>query len=173
MKVEKTKLNGVLLIKPLVFEDHRGVYVETYNKANYKTAGITCDFVQDDYSRSHKNVLRGLHGDSETWKLVSCPYGMIYLVVVDCRQEKSTFGKWRGFVLSGKNGQQVLVPPGFGNGHLVLSDEAVFHYKQSAYYNPDTQFSYRYDDPAFGITWPLPVEPILSKRDGEAAWISR
>lgn len=173
MKVERTKLSGVLLIKPGVFQDHRGVYVETYNEADYDHAGIWMDFVQDDYSCSRKNVLRGIHGDDVTWKLVSCPYGGIYLAVADCRQEEPTFGEWDSFFLGGASGWQVLVPPGFGNGHLVLTNRAVFHYKQSTYYNPDIQFSYRYDDPAFGIDWPLLEEPVLSQRDRGAPWISR
>lgn len=173
MRVEKTKLNGVLLIKPQVFEDHRGVYVETYNALEYNWAGVYATFVQDDYSRSRKNVLRGIHGDDVTWKLVSCLEGWLYLAVVDCRQEEPTFGAWQGFPLSANNAWQVLVPPGFGNGHLALSHRVIFHYKQSTYYDPDAQFSYRYDDPAFGIEWPLTEDPILSKRDREAQWIDR
>ena len=164
INVKKTELGGVLLIEADAFEDHRGEYVETYNKKEYKAVGIKYDFVQDDYSRSTKNVLRGIHGDEETCKLISCPYGKFYLVVVDCRKSSKDFGKWQSFVLSDKNKNQILIPPGFGNGHLVLSDEVIFHYKQSAYYNSSGQFSYRWDDTKFKIWWPI-KDPILSRRD--------
>ncbi|MFH1515239.1 MAG: dTDP-4-dehydrorhamnose 3,5-epimerase [bacterium] len=162
--VRTTNLEGVLLISIDYFEDHRGEYVETYNRRDYHKAGITYDFLEDDYSRSYQNVLRGIHGDAETSKLISCLYGKFYLVVVDCRTESSHFGMWQSFVLSDRNKRQVLIPPGFGNGHLVLSEEAIFHYKQSAYYNPTAQFTYRYDDPRFNIWWPV-KNPILSRRD--------
>jgi len=144
MEVVKTKLDGVLLIKPELFkdgegeysEDHRGIYVETFNVKKYKDHGIDVDFVEDDYSLSKKNILRGIHGDSETWKLVSCHLGEFYLAVVDCREGSKDFGKWETFTLTDKNHWQVLVPPRFGNGHLALTDKIIFNYKQSAYYNP-------------------------------------
>ncbi|OGV65307.1 MAG: dTDP-4-dehydrorhamnose 3,5-epimerase [Lentisphaerae bacterium RIFOXYA12_FULL_48_11] len=164
IKANKTKLDGVLLIQLDSFEDHRGEYVETYNEAEYRAAGIDIAFKQDDYSISKKNVLRGLHGDSETWKLITCPFGKLYLVVVNCVESSKDFGKWDAFVLSDRNHRQVLIPPKFGNGHLVLSDEAMFGYKQSSYYNPGTQFSYKWNDPMFNIWWPV-SNPILSRRD--------
>lgn len=164
LRIEKTKLDGVLLIYLEFFEDHRGEYVETYNEKEYKEAGIKYDFVADDYSRSTKNVLRGIHGDEETCKLISCLYGKFYLVVADCRKSSPNFGKWQSFVLSDKNKKQVLIPPGFGNGHLVLSDEDIFHYKQSGYYDRSSQFSYTWNDPRFKIWWPI-KNPILSRRD--------
>ncbi len=164
IKVEKTKLESVLLIKLDSSEDHRGEYVETYNKHKYRESSIDVDFVQDDYSISTKNVLRGLHGDKETWKLITCPYGKLYLVVVNCIDDSPAFGQWEAFTLSDRNHRQVLIPPGFGNGHLILSDRAIFAYKQSTYYNPETQFSYRWDDPRFKIWWPI-KNPILSRRD--------
>jgi dTDP-4-dehydrorhamnose 3,5-epimerase len=178
MKVEKTKLDGVLLVKPEPFgggkgefsEDHRGFYVETYNEAEYKRQGIDVDFVQDDFSSSKKNVLRGLHGDTKTWKLVSCPLGEIYFVVVDCNTESSDFRKWESFNLSDKNHWQVLIPPLYGNGHLALTDKIIFQYKQSTYYKPGSQFSYRWDDPAFGIDWPV-KNPILSERDSTSKYV--
>ncbi len=170
MHVEKTELAGVLQIKIDFFEDHRGEYVETYNRERYGAAGIPYDFVADDYSRSTRHVLRGIHGDDQTCKLISCPYGKLYLVVVDCRREEPTFGCWQSFVLSDRNKMQVLIPPGFGDGHLILSSEAIFHYKQSAYYNPSAQFSYRYDDHRFNIWWPI-SNPILSRRDEAGAYV--
>lgn len=170
VKVSKTTLEGVLLIEPQAFEDHRGYYIETYNEKLYKENGISVSFVQDDFSVSKKNVLRGIHGDSETWKLVSCPKGKFYLIVVNCDESSPNFGKWESFVLSEHNHQQVLIPPKYGNGHLVLSDEAIFQYKQSAYYNPSAQFSFRYDDPRFNIWWPV-KNPILSRRDEAGQYV--
>jgi dTDP-4-dehydrorhamnose 3,5-epimerase len=165
--VEKTTLPGVLLIKPEIFEDFRGTYTETYNDELYKKMGITAEFIQDDYSLSKQNVLRGLHGDEKTWKLVSCPLGELFFAVVNCDKESADFGKSESFLLNEKNKWQVLVPPKHGNGHLVLSERGIFAYKQSTYYEKDTQFSYRYDSPSFGINWPV-TEPILSERDSES-----
>jgi dTDP-4-dehydrorhamnose 3,5-epimerase len=164
MKIRKGKLRGVLLIEPDVFEDHRGEYIETYHEKLYKENGIHPSFVQDDISVSSKHVLRGIHGDATTWKLISCHYGRFYLVVVDCNPGSADFGAWESFVLSDRNRHQVLVPPSFGNGHLVLSDLAIFHYKQSTYYDRAGQFTYRWDDPKLNIWWPV-KNPILSMRD--------
>jgi dTDP-4-dehydrorhamnose 3,5-epimerase len=164
IKVNKTKLEGVLLIHLESFEDHRGEYVETYNEREYRAAGIDVSFNQDDYSISTRNVLRGLHGDAETWKLITCPFGKLYLVVVNCIESSKDFGKWDSFVLSDRNHRQVLIPPNFGNGHLILSDAAIFAYKQSSYYNPANQFSYKWNDPRFNIWWPV-ANPVLSRRD--------
>ncbi len=164
MIVEPTQLPGVLLIKLDVFEDHRGQYVETYNAAGYREHGIHVDFVQDDISTSTRHVLRGIHGDQETWKLISCLHGKFYLVVVDCDPSSAHFRKWQSFVLSDTNRHQVLVPPKFGNGHLVLSECAIFHYKQNTCYNPKGQFTYVWNDPDLKIWWPV-KNPILSRRD--------
>ena len=166
MDVFKTNLEGVLLIKPDIFEDFRGSYIETYNEKLYKEHGIHVKFLQDDISTSTKNVLRGIHGDTETWKLISCLRGRIYAVIINCDKDSENFGKWQSFTLSDTNRYQVLVPPKFGTSHLVLSDEAIFYYKQSTYYDPEIlkQFTYRYDEPRFSIWWPI-KNPILSKRD--------
>lgn len=165
MEVSKTKLDGVLLIKPpTVFNDFRGSYVETYNEKLYTEAGINIKFVQDDISVSRKNVLRGLHGDGETWKLVSCLYGQFYLVVVNWDEVSPQHGQWESFTLSDKNRLQVLIPPKFGNGHLVQSNLAIFHYKQNTYYNRAGQFTIMWNDPRLNIQWPI-KHPILSKRD--------
>jgi len=111
IEVSKTKLEEVLLIKLHAFEDHRGEYVEMYNEDLYRKNGINVKFVEDDISVSVKNVLRGIHSDSEAWKLISCLYGKLYLVVVDCNTDSRDFGEWQHFVLSDANRQQVLVPP--------------------------------------------------------------
>lgn len=172
--VLETRLKDVLVFKPFVFEDFRGIYSETFNEEEYsrlikEKTGKDVKFLQDSMSRSTKNVLRGIHGDSETWKLISCPRGKIYAVIVNCNPESENFGKWQDFTLSESNMQQVLVPPMYGTSHLVLSDVANFHYKQSTYYDPKNlkQFTYRYDDPKLGIWWPI-KNPILSKRDEQA-----
>jgi dTDP-4-dehydrorhamnose 3,5-epimerase len=170
MEILKTKLEGVIIIKPPIFEDFRGEYVETYNERKYKEKGIACNFIQDDISISTRNVLRGIHGDAETWKLISCMFGRFYFVVVNCNTESPMFGKWQSFTLSDKNRWQILVPPKHGNAHFVLSETAIFHYKQTTYYNPKGQFSYTWNDPRFNIWWPV-KHPIVSRRDKEGRFI--
>ena len=162
--VTKTQLEGVLMIKPEVFEDFRGQYIETYNEELYGQQGINVKFIQDDISVSSKHVLRGLHGDEKTWKLVSCLYGTFYFVVANCDKNSPNFGKWQSFTLSDKNRMQVLVPPKYANGHLVLSKSAIFSYKQSENYDRASQFSCKWNDPALNIWWPI-KNPILSQRD--------
>jgi dTDP-4-dehydrorhamnose 3,5-epimerase len=164
MEVLKTKLDNVLLIELDAFKDHRGYYIETYNEELYRKNGIDIKFIQDDISVSKKFVLRGIHGDMVTWKLISCLYGEVYSVVVNCDTDSKNFGLWQSFVLSDTNRVQVLIPPGYGNAHLVLSDKAIFHYKQSTYYDPSRQFTYKWDDPKLNIRWPI-NNPILSQRD--------
>lgn len=171
MEVLSTNLKDVLLIKPHIHEDFRGQYIELYKDKDYREAikektGQEINFVEDNLSTSSKGILRGIHGDDKTWKLISCLRGNIYVVVVDCDKESSNYGKWQSFDLSEKNRHQILVPPKYGLGHLVMSEEAFFHYKESEYYNPKTlkQFTYRFDDPLFKIWWPI-KNPILSRRD--------
>ena len=157
-------LPDVKIITPFIFEDHRGTYTETYHEKDY-TDALNVKFVQDDYSYSRKNTLRGLHGDDKTWKLVQCMLGEIFLVVVDLRPESPTYKKHSSFNITFTNKQQVLVPPRFGNGHLCLSDRCIFAYKQSEYYTgKDNQFTVRWNDPELDIWWPVD-SPILSKRD--------
>ena len=170
IEVRKTKLEGVLKVEPSVFRDFRGEYVETYNRDLYVSNGIELKFIQDDISVSRRNVLRGIHGDSVTWKLISCFYGKFYFVVVNCDMQSKKFGRWQSFVLSDKNRVQILVPPKYGNAHLVLSKEAIFHYKQSTYYDPKRQFTYKWDDPRFNIDWPI-KHPIVSARDKEGKFV--
>ena len=165
MIVEKTKLEGVLQITPpTIFEDFRGHYVELYNRQLYVEAGVDIDFCQDDISVSSRHVLRGIHGDAGTWKLISCLLGRFYMVVVNWDESSPHFRQWETFVLSEGNRQQILVPPKHGLGHLVLSETAIFHYKQSSYYDRASQFTLQWNDPLLNIWWPV-KSPILSRRD--------
>lgn len=165
LTVRKTGLDGVLVIEPPTrFEDFRGEYVELYNEPLYREAGIGVELIQDDISVSTRGVLRGLHGDARTWKLVSCLYGRFYLVVVNWDPQSPQYRKWEAFTLSDSNRLQVLIPPRFGNGHLVMSERAIFHYKQSETYHRDSQFTIRWNDPDLNIYWPI-KDPILSTRD--------
>jgi len=165
LQVESTPLAKVRLnTPPTVFEDFRGSYVETYNRDIYRAAGIDQDFLQDDVSTSTRHVLRGLHGDGKTWKLISCLYGKFYLVVLDLDEASSTCGRWTSFTLSETDRRQVLIPPRHANGHVVLSDVALFHYKQTTQYDRASQFTVLWDDPRYKISWPV-ATPILSPRD--------
>jgi dTDP-4-dehydrorhamnose 3,5-epimerase len=165
MDVKRARLDGVRIITPpTIFEDFRGTYVELYNEELYRKAGIDVTFVQDDISVSTRHVLRGIHGDDGTWKLISCLHGKFYLVVVNWDRRSPQYRQWEGFVLSDRNRLQVLVPPRFGNGHLVLSDTAIFHYKQSTYYDRAGQFTVLWNDPDVNVWWPV-RDPIVSQRD--------
>jgi dTDP-4-dehydrorhamnose 3,5-epimerase len=163
--VKKCELDGVLEISaPTYFEDFRGKYIELYNERIYAESGVNINFIQDDVSISGKGVLRGIHGDSETWKLVSCLYGSFYLVVCNNDPKSKQYMQWVSFSMSGTTNKQILIPPKFGNGHLVLSDIAIFHYKQSTEYNREGQFTIKWDDPKFNFWWPN-LNPITSERD--------
>jgi dTDP-4-dehydrorhamnose 3,5-epimerase and related enzymes len=167
LKVHTTTLDSVLLIEaPTNFVDFRGSYVELYNRELYHAAGLTQDFLQDDISTSGHHVLRGIHGDTRTWKLVSCLHGSFYLVVVNWDSASPQYRRWEGFTLSDTNRLSVLIPPRHGNGHVVMSETAIFHYKQTTQYDRAGQFTLRYDDPALGIWWPV-KSPLLSRRDDE------
>ena len=166
LNIVETDLRGVRLITPpTVFEDFRGYYVETYNEEIYKAAGVEVNFKQDDISVSRKHVLRGIHGNRDTWKLVSCLYGTFYLVVVNNDPESPQYLRWQGFTLSDVNRHQVLIPPKFGNGHLVMTDIAIFHYKQNTNYDRNSQFTLKWNDPNLKIFWPIRENLILSERD--------
>lgn len=165
LKVDRTSLDGVLVIHPLTqHEDFRGDYVETYNEELYRAAGIADKFVQDDYATSSRHVLRGIHGDAKTVKLISCLYGKIYVIVVNNDSASPQFRKWQSFTLSDRNRLQVYIPAKFGNAYLVMSDTAVFHYKQNTYYDRPGQFTIKWNDPAYRFWWPV-RDPILSERD--------
>jgi len=167
-------LKDLTIFFPREFRDHRGCYVETFNKKEYNNIilqkyGEAPEFIEDDISESSLNVLRGLHGDDKTWKLIQCLKGQLLLVVVDMRPASPTYQCWESFSLSSKNREQVLIPPNFVNGHLCMSHSCIFSYKQSAYYTgADTQITVRWDDPAIGIDWPT-HHPILSNRDKSAS----
>lgn len=172
IKVSETSLRGVLKIERFAFEDFRGCYGEIYARRDYQEKGVNVDFVEQDFSISKKNVLRGIHGDDKTWKLVSCLYGSFYLIVLNFDKDSDQFGKWDSFVLSPENKLQILVPPKFGNGHLVLTDTAMFHYNQSQYYQgAHNQFTIRWNDPKFNMKWPT-NDPMLSERDARAAFVT-
>ena len=169
LEVKSCKLEGVKIIKPSThFEDFRGQYIETYNKKMFHEAGIETEFVQDNFSLSSQYVLRGIHGDHHTWKLVSCIYGKFYLVVVNYDPSSFQYKKWESFTLSDTNRLHVLIPPLFGNAHLVLSKEAVFHYKQSSYYDRSSQFTLLWDDPELNIWWPISPQMISQRDQGQA-----
>lgn len=158
------EIPGLYHIKPKIFKDHRGEYIETWNKDEYNKI-IWLDFVQDDISTSKFGVLRGLHGDYKTWKLIQCLKGEIFVAIADCREEHKKVIKT--FILNDVNREQLLIPPGCANGHQVLSkDGCIFSYKQSTYYEgSDKQFTVGWD--SLNIDWPI-KNPILSLRDKNA-----
>jgi len=165
LKVETTNLEGVLLVHPLTqHEDFRGGYVEIYNEEMYRQAGITDHFVQDDYATSAKHVLRGVHGDSKTVKLISCHYGRIYVIIANNDPTSKQYRQWQAFTLSDSNRLQIRVPAKFGTSYLTLTDLSLFHYKQTTYYDRPGQFTIRWDDPEFKFWWPI-QNPILTRRD--------
>lgn len=164
MRFEATDLHGVVRIVPEVFEDHRGSYVELFDTAKYReiTGGI--EFVQDDVSVSREHVLRGLHGDFETTKLVSVLQGRGHAIIADNRPDSPTHRRWQAFELSADNRVQLLLPPGVGNSILVLEGPLVYWYKQDTHFVPGRQFTIAWDDPEWGFSWPI-EDPILSARD--------
>lgn len=168
MKVISTDIPDVLILEPRVFEDDRGFFFESYNKRELEeVAGIRVDFVQDNHSRSKKNVLRGLHYQirQPQGKLVRAVQGEIFDVVVDIRKNSPAFGKWAGFVLSAENKHTVWVPPGFAHGFLILSEFADVCYKTTDYWAPEHERCIRWNDPSLGIDWPDSVVPKLSPKD--------
>lgn len=170
MKYTTSKiLPEVNIISPDVHYDYRGEYIETWNIENYKVfGGGNIIFKQDDISTSVKHTLRGLHGDFETWKLVQCLYGSLLQVAVDMRPDSSNYLKYDIFPINDKNRNQILIPPGFANGHLVMSDFGIFSYKQSTLYKGvSEQFTIKWNDPKINIPWPI-ENPILSLRDKNA-----
>lgn len=167
MEVVKTPIEGVLLIKPQVFGDQRGYFVETWQKEHYEAAGINLPFVQDNHSKSTKGILRGLHFQKQhpQGKLVMVSLGEVFDVAVDIRKGSPTFGKWFGAILNQENQNQLWIPPGMAHGFVVLSDVAHFHYKCTDFYHPGDEGSIRWNDPTIGIDWPYKKEPVLSAKD--------
>ena len=167
LKVIKTKLKDCVIIEPKIFGDSRGFFLETFHEKRYSDlAEVNLSFVQDNHSRSTKNVLRGLHFQKTKpqGKLVRVVNGEVFDVAVDIRQNSSTFGKWESVILSDKNQTQFWIPPGFAHGFLVLSDTADFEYKCTEYYDSSDEGSILWNDPDLNIDWPID-NPILSKRD--------
>ncbi|MBR8836482.1 MAG: dTDP-4-dehydrorhamnose 3,5-epimerase [Stigonema ocellatum SAG 48.90 = DSM 106950] len=168
MKVIQTAIPEVLVIEPQVFGDDRGFFYESYNqKAFLDKAGIVEHFVQDNHSRSAKNVLRGLHYQIQQpqGKLVRVVVGAVFDVAVDLRKGSFTFGQWVGNHLSAENKRQMWIPSGFAHGFLVLSESAEFLYKTTDYYAPQYERTILWNDPDLAIAWPIQEEPILSAKD--------
>ena len=166
MKVIETKLPGVLIVEPKVFGDARGYFLESFQAARYAEAGMAGPFVQDNLSFSRRGILRGLHlqNPRPQGKLVQVLQGEVFDVAVDVRVGSPTFGQWEGVVLSQENARQLYVPPGFAHGFLVTSETALFAYKCTDYYTPQSELSILWNDPDIGIEWPR-IEPQLSAKD--------
>lgn len=174
MKISTTKLKNCLIIQPKIFGDERGFFTETFHLERYsELADIKIPFVQDNYSRSSKGVLRGLHFQKTRpqGKLVRVVRGEVYDVAVDIRKDSPTFGQWEAVILSEDNKTQFWVPPGFAHGFLVLSDVADFEYKCTDYYDPSDEASIIWNDPELQIPWPI-KNPQLSIKDANASLFS-
>lgn len=169
MKISSTTLPGVMLIEPKVFGDDRGFFFESFNQRVFtENTGLAPTFVQDNHSRSARNVLRGLHYQIKQpqGKLVRVTTGEVFDVAVDIRRGSPTFGRWFGHVLSAENKKQLWIPPDFAHGFLVLSDSAEFLYKTTDYWAPEHERCIRWNDPALAIDWPLAFgQPTLSAKD--------
>jgi dTDP-4-dehydrorhamnose 3,5-epimerase len=170
MNISHSKLKDCVIIEPRIFGDDRGFFLETFQAVRYKQkAGIDLPFVQDNHSRSARDVLRGLHFQKTKpqGKLVRVVRGEVYDIAVDIRKGSATFGEWEGVILSEDNKKQFWVPPGFAHGFVVLSDIADFEYKCTDYYDPSDEGSILWSDPDLDIPWPI-ANPILSTKDASA-----
>jgi dTDP-4-dehydrorhamnose 3,5-epimerase len=168
MRVEAADIPDVLIFEPKVFGDERGFFYESFNEHRFKElSGVTSLFVQDNHSKSAKNVLRGLHYQIKQpqGKLVRVIAGEVFDVAVDIRKSSPTFGQWIGVILSAENKRQLWVPPGFAHGFVVTSDSAEFLYKTTDYWAPEFERTIHWNDPAIGIKWPLGDAPVLSEKD--------
>ncbi len=167
MKLVPTVIPDVLLLEPKVLGDERGFFLESWNRRTFAEMGITADFVQDNHSKSQKNVLRGLHYQIEhaQGKLVRVTAGEVYDVAVDLRRSSPTFGKWVGFTLSAADKRMAWIPPGFAHGFCVTSDHAEFLYKTTDYWSPAHERTLLWNDPQLAIPWPLDGEPLLAAKD--------
>ena len=171
-----TPLDGVMIIQPKVFGDDRGFFYESFNQREFAEAtGVQLTFVQDNHSRSAKNVLRGIHYQLRhpQGKLVRVVRGSVFDVAVDLRRSSSTFGQWFGIELSGENRTQLWVPPGFGHAFVVTSDHAEFLYKTTDYWHPEDEYSLAWSDPNVGVDWAIEGMPILSAKDARGQTLSR
>jgi dTDP-4-dehydrorhamnose 3,5-epimerase len=168
MTVEPLPIAGALLVTPKIFTDDRGSFAEIFAAARYADAGITDTFVQDNLSLSRQDVLRGLHGDPRMSKLVQVLAGEAFDVIADAREGSPTYGRWHGTLLKASERRQVYVPKGCLHGFLALSQDVAFLYKQSALYDPASEFGVAWNDPDLAIEWPLGGRaPILSAKDAE------
>ncbi len=167
MKVIATAIPDVLLLEPKVFGDDRGFFYESWNRRSFAELGMDAEFVQDNHSKSQKNVLRGLHYQIEhtQGKLVRVIAGAVYDVAVDLRRSSPTFGKWVGFSLSADDKRMAWIPPGFAHGFCVTSDSAEFLYKTTDYWSPAHERTLLWSDPQLAIPWPLSGEPLLAAKD--------
>ena len=166
MMIEDTNLHGVKVITPKVHEDSRGFFLESFNKRNFSDAGINYQFVQDNHSRSIKNVLRGLHFQKtkKQGKLVRCTKGDVFDVVVDIDIKSNTFGDYFGIELSESNKKMLWVPPGYAHGFCVLSEYADFQYKCTDFYDPNDEGGLLWSDKNINIPWPI-KDPLISTKD--------
>jgi dTDP-4-dehydrorhamnose 3,5-epimerase len=158
MNFNALEIPDVVMVEPQVFGDARGFFMETWSARAFEYSGLSCDFVQDNLSRSSRGVLRGLHYQLEhtQGKLVRCTSGAVFDVAVDLRKESATFGRWVGVTLSEENKRAMWIPPGFAHGFLTLSESADFQYKCTDIYHPASERTIRWDDPSIGIEWPIP-----------------
>lgn len=168
MKIEKTKLEGLVILTPDVFGDHRGFFMESWNKEKMEVLGLHYDFVQDNHSKSTvKGTLRGIHfqkADKAQAKLVRCVKGAVLDVAVDLRHSSPTYKQWVAVELSEENKKQLLIPRGFGHGFVTLTDDVEFLYKADNYYTPEADGGIRWNDPEIGVEWGV-EQPILSAKD--------
>jgi len=167
MEVIATDLPGVLRLKPRIFADDRGWFTETWNEKSFRQDGLPSGFVQDNQSRSYKNVLRGLHFQLQhaQGKLVRAVAGSIFDVAVDIRRSSAHFGRWIGVELNSESPEMLWIPPGFAHGFLVLSDTADVLYKTTDFYSAPSERTILWNDPSLGIAWPLSADPIVSAKD--------
>lgn len=167
MRLVETDLPGVVLIEPKVFGDERGFFFESWNRRTLAELGLDLEFVQDNHSRSARNVLRGLHYQLQhaQGKLVRVVQGEVFDVAVDLRRSSPHFGRWTGFTLSAQNKRMAWIPPGFAHGFCVTSEYAEFLYKTTDYWHPEHERSLRWDDPQLAIPWPLTGAPVLAAKD--------
>ncbi len=175
-KVKKTSLNDVLLLEPEVFSDDRGYFFESFNQKDFNdSVGLDINFVQDNHSKSKKNVLRGLHYQVKKpqGKLIRVLRGKIFDVVVDMRLSSQNYGKWFGVILSSENRLQLWVPEGFAHGFLTLSDTAELAYKTSDYWYPKYERSLLWNDEEIAIEWPISEEPLLTEKDSNGSTLKK
>jgi dTDP-4-dehydrorhamnose 3,5-epimerase len=175
MEVQNTDIEGLLVIRPKVFEDSRGYFFESYNEQLFREAGVDIHFVQDNQSRSSYGVIRGLHMQKEPHaqtKLLRVLEGAIFDVAVDLREGSATYGKWYGLEITSANHMQLLIPAGFCHGFSVLSEKATVLYKCDAFYHPGSEAGIRYNDPELAIDWKIPTDKVsVSEKDSKLPYL--